>query len=316
VKTSVDCLDEVALAQLRGPLYGYCYRMLGGTADSEDTVQDTLLRAWLRRDQFDARRGSLRQWVFGIAHNLCIDHLRAAPRRSLAMDICPPARPGDPIGPQVPAERWVEPAADPAEEVARRETIRLAFVAALQQLSPQQRGAVVLRDVLGFSAVEAADVLGNSTASVHSALARARRALAAARPTPVDRFDGADAAQRTLLADYVRAFETHDVTGMAQLLHDDVQMSMPPLAFWAQGHDDVVTLFALGGCVGARLVASPLAANSTATFGQYRPRSDGVLEPFGLVLVETHDERIAAFHTFLFTAHRFADFGLPTRLSK
>jgi RNA polymerase sigma-70 factor, ECF subfamily len=315
VRKVLDCFDEAAVAELRAPLFAYCYRMLGGADDAEDAVQDTLLRAWRRRDQFDARRGSLRQWVFGIAHNRCLDHLRAAPRRTLAMDVSPPARPGAPVGRPVEAQRWVEPAVDPADEVARRDTVRLAFIAALQHLSPQQRAAVVLRDVLGFSAAEAANVLGSSVASVHSALARARRALAAARSTAADRFDPTDAAQRALLADYVRAFDAHDVPALAKLLHDDIEMSMPPFAFWARGRDDVVTLFAQGGCVGARLVAASEAANATATFGQYRPGANGVLEPFGLVLVETRGVRIAAFHTFLFTAHRFVAFGLPPRLA-
>jgi RNA polymerase sigma-70 factor (TIGR02960 family) len=312
--TTLDGLDAVALAELRGPLYGYCYRMLGGAFDAADAVQDALLRAWQRRDQFDAARGSLRQWVFGIAHHLCVDRLRAAPRRGLAMDIGPPARPGEPLGPPKAAEWWVEPVADPADDVARRDTVRLAFVAALQLLSAQQRAAVLLRDVLSFSADEAAGVLGSSAASVHSALARARRVLAAARLTPADLFDAADAAQRTLLEDYVRAFEGHDVTAMAQLLHDDVRTSMPPFEFWAEGRDVVVSLFASGGCAHARLLAAPKAANATATFGQYRPGPEGVLEPFGLVLVETRGQRISAFHTFLFTAHRFAEFGLPALL--
>jgi RNA polymerase sigma-70 factor (ECF subfamily) len=312
---ALDRADEVALAKLRGPLYGYCYRMLGGVADADDTVQDALLRAWERRDQFDNRRGSLRQWVFGIAHHLCVDRLRVAHRRSLAMDTSPPARAGDPIGQPEPAERWVEPVADPADDVARRDTVRLAFIAALQRLSPQQRAALVLRDVLSFSADEAAGVLGSSSASVESALARARRALAAARLTPADPFDAADPGQRALLADYVRAFERHDLTAMAQLLHGDVQTSMPPFEFWVHGRDEVIKLFASGGCADARMLAAPKAANGTATFGQYRPGRDGLFEPFGLVLVETRGGRVSAVHTFLFTAHRFADFGLPGRLS-
>jgi RNA polymerase sigma-70 factor (ECF subfamily) len=314
VKGAVDALDEAAVAELRGPLHGYCYRMLGGAADAEDALQDALLRAWQKRDQFDGRRGSLRQWLFGIAHNVCIDRLRTAARRGLAMDHYPPARPADPIGPPEPADRWVEPVADPAEDVARRDTIRLAFVAALQHLSPQQRAALVLRDVLGFSADETAGVLGNSAASVHSALARARRVLAATKLTPADPFDAADTAQRALLADYVRAFESHDLTTMAQLLHDDVQTSMPPFGFWAQGREVVLALLASGGCADARILQAPTLANAMATFGQYRPGPGGMLEPFGLVLVETHGGQVSAFHTFLFTAHRFADFGLPGRL--
>ena len=315
VRTNFGGVDEAALAALRGQVFGYCYRMLGGVADAEDAVQDALLRAWERRDQFDSCRGSLRQWVFGIAHHLCLDRLRAAPRRGLAMDMSATARAGEPIGPPEPAERWVEPVADPADEVARRDTVRLAFVAALQHLSPQQRAALVLRDVLRFSADEAGAVLGSSATSVHSALTRARRALAAARPNPADPFDAEDAAQRALLANYVRAFESHDVSALAKLLRDDVQTSMPPFAFWTQGRDDAVTLFASGGCAGARLLAARKAANATATFGQYRPGPDGLLEPFGLVLVETRGVRISAVHTFLFTADRFADFGLPGRLS-
>jgi RNA polymerase sigma-70 factor (TIGR02960 family) len=314
VTTVLEGPDEVALAELRGRLYGYCYRMLGGVADAEDAVQDALLRAWQRRDQFDASRGSLRQWAFGIAHHICIDRLRTARRRRMAMDISTPAHPGEDIGQPEPAERWVEPTADPADEAARRETVRLAFVAALQHLSPQQRAALVLRDVLSFSADEAAGVLGTSTASVHSALARARRSLTAARLTPADPFDPADPAQQALLADYVRAFESHDVTAMAQLLHNDVQTSMPPFVFWTQGHDRVLALLGSGGCAGARLLAAPKAANATATFGQYRPGPSGLLEPFGLVLVETRASRISAFHTFLFTGHRFGEFGLPEHL--
>ena len=220
-----------------------------------------------------------------------------------------------PIGQPEPAERWVEPAADPADDVARRDTVRLAFIAALQHLSPQQRAALVLRDVLSFSADEAAGVLCSSAASVESALARARRALAAARLTPADPFDAADPGQRALLADYVRAFESHDLTAMAQLLHDDVQTSMPPFEFWVHGHDEVHQALASGGCADARMLAARRPPTARRPSGSIGRDTIGLLEPFGLVLVETRGGRISAVHTFLFTAHRFADFGLPGRLS-
>lgn len=302
---------------LRIPLTAYCYRLLGSAADTDDAVQDTIIRAHRSRDQYDPARGTLRAWVFRIATNICLDLLRSASRRALCIDLGPAAVPGADIGVPLPPERFVEPmpdarliaAADPGEIVAERESVRLAFVAALQHLAPRQRAALVLRDVLCFSAAETAAMLDTTTAAANSALQRARETLDRHRPAPGDPLDPGDSGQRDLLRRYVAAFETHDVAVLTELLRADARTSMPPFGWWLDGGATIAGLIGQGGCDGARL--EPTAICGQPGFGQYRPDDHGLLRPFALVLVETIGERATHVTTFLGTGGRFPEFGLP-----
>jgi RNA polymerase sigma-70 factor (ECF subfamily) len=232
------------------------------------------------------------------------------------VDLGPASADGSTLGAPLPSYRFVEPmpssrllsATDPAELVVERESVRLAFVAALQHLPPRQRAALILRDVLHFSAAETAALLDTSPAAVNSALQRARETLDRHRPSPADPYDPADPTQRALLDRYVAAFEAHDVRALTDVLRDDATTSMPPFGWWVQGGPRIAALVALGGCEGARLV--PTDINGSPGFGQYRP-DDGALRPFALVLVQTREGRIADSVTFLGSAARFAEFGLP-----
>ncbi|WP_345216537.1 sigma-70 family RNA polymerase sigma factor [Georgenia halophila] len=308
---SVDDLEA-----LRGPLTGYCYRMLGAAADTDDAVQETVIRAHRSLDRFDPSRARLSTWVHAIATNVCLDMLRGASRRALLMDV-PPAVGGD-IGAPLPPDRWVEPmpdsrllgAADPGDVVVRRETVRLAFVAALQHLPPRQRAVLILRDVLAYSAHECADILETSIPAVNSALQRARGTLEAVRPAPADVLDPDDEQQQELLRRYVAAFEAHDVDRLAMLLREDAITSMPPFMWWLQGPERIASLMAASdACSQDRLL--PTAINGSPGLAQYRPDQDGSLRPFALVLLELREGRVAHTVTFLGSAGRFAEFGLP-----
>jgi len=308
------------LEALRIPLSAYCYRLLGSAADTDDAVQETVIRAHTQRARFDPARGALRAWVFRIATNVCLDLLRGARRRALCVDLGPAAVPGAELGAPLPPERFVEPmpdarlvvVRDPGEMAAERETIRLAFVAALQHLAPRQRAVLVLRDVLRFSAAETGAMLDITTAAANSALQRARETLERHRPSPSDPLDPGDADQRDLLERYVAAFEAHDVARLTELLREDARTSMPPVGWWIEGGPRIAALVGAGGCAGARLL--PAAIGGQPGFGQYRPDDHGLLHPFALVLVETRGERIAHLTTFLGTGHRFPEFGLPALL--
>ncbi|WP_062437032.1 sigma-70 family RNA polymerase sigma factor [Herbidospora daliensis] len=293
------------LERHRTELTGYCYRMLGSGFEAEDAVQETLVRAWRAYDSYDERRGSLRAWLYRIATNVCLDMLRGAQRRALAIDLGPAARAGAPLGPPIAGDRWIHPIPDaralpatddPGELAVRRETIRLAFVAALQHLPARQRAALILCDVLCWTARETADLLDTTVASVNSALQRARATLRARAP---EEARPRDAAHRDLLDRYCAAFERHDVDTLVSLLHEDVTMSMPPFAWWLRGRDQIrLALSAPGAsCAGARL--RPAEANGSAAFWQTRPDADGVHHPFALVVLEVADGAITDIVTFL-----------------
>ncbi|MFA1539068.1 RNA polymerase subunit sigma-70 [Actinomadura monticuli] len=303
------------LEALRGPLTGYCYRLLGSAADTDDAVQETLIRASSKRDQYDPGRARLSTWVHRIATNVCLDMLRAAKRRALVMDV---GSAGPDLGAPLPPELWVEPmpdsrllgGQDPGDVVLGRESVRLAFIAALQRLAPRQRAVLVLRDVLVFSARETAEILGTTVPAVNSALQRARASLDADPPDPSDVHDPEDAGQRDLLRRYVAAFESHDVAALTAVLREDAVASMPPFRWRLDGARRIAgTLEASDACAGARLV--PCGINGAPGFGQYRPGDGGVLHPFALVAVDVRDGRIARMVTFLGTHDRFAEFGLP-----
>jgi RNA polymerase sigma-70 factor (TIGR02960 family) len=307
------------LEALRVPLTGYCYRLLGSACDTDDAVQETLIRASSKRDQYDPARARLSTWVHRIATNVCIDMLRAAKRRALVMDATEGQTSdlGTPLAPDV----WVEPmpdsrlldGQDPGEVVLERESVRLAFVAALQHLAPRQRAVLVLRDVLAFTAQETAQILDTTLPAVNSALQRARASLEANRPDPFDLYDPEDAGQRDLLRRYVAAFESHDIAGLTAVLREDAVALMPPFQWWLEGAQKIAAITgANDSCAGARLV--PCHINGAPGFGQYRPSDDGDLRPFALVSVDIRGGQITQLVTFLGTQHRFAEFGLPESL--
>ena len=305
-------MSAADLDQYRVGLTGYCYRMLGAAAEAEDAVQETLLRAWRAAETYDPAKASLSTWLYRIATNICLDMTRSAQRRAIAMDLGPAATPGPDVGEPLPAAHWVGPMpdarvlpSDPAELVAQRETVRLAFVAALQHLPPRQRAVLILRDVLAWSAADVACLLDTSAASVNSALQRARATLR--RPEPADPLDDA---HRALLARYVDAFERYDVEALTALLHEDATMSMPPFPWWLRGKENLRLALAHsdGTCVGHRLV--PAAVNGAGAFGQYLPH-EGRYVPFALVVIEVVDGLIMHTTTFLDATGDFYRFGLP-----
>jgi RNA polymerase sigma-70 factor (ECF subfamily) len=304
------------LEQYRRELTAHCYRMLGSPFEAEDAVQETLLRAWRSLDRFEGR-SALRSWLYRIATNVCLDMLQSRERRARPMDLGPA---GEPVvenlhTPDVP---WLQPVpdslvTDPAEAVASRETIRLAFVAALQHLPPRQRAVLVLCEVLRWKASEAAELLDTSVASVNSALQRARATLEARELTPESSFEEPD---RELLERYVQAFESYDFEALTSLIHEDATQSMPPYDLWLSGRDDIFTWWAGPGitCKGSRVI--PVTnANGSPAFGQYRPNPVGEgYEPWALQVIELSSGRIAELTFFLDTETLFPLFGLPLRL--
>ncbi len=315
------------LEQYRRELTGYCYRMLGSAFEAEDAVQETMVRAWRAGDSFEGR-SAVRSWVYRIATNVCLDMLRGRQRRATPMDLGPAGKADSFTGAQRPEHAWVTPIpdgkvmpgdADPAAVAEAKETIRLAFVTALQHLPARQRAVLILREVLRWQATEVAELLETSVASVNSALQRARATLAARNGGGNGEVDGpsataaVDADQQALLARYVDAFERYDITSLVALLHEDAVMSMPPYDFWLDGPDQMGRWF-LGegiGCRGSRLVVT--AANGCAAFGSYRPDPAGGHSPWALQVIEVSGDRIVGHHNFLDTG-LFAVFGLPAHL--
>ncbi len=298
---------EEALSGLRTELTGYCYRMLGSGNDAEDAVQETFERAIRAADRYDDARGSVRTWVYRIATNVCLDLLRGAARRALPIDLSVPGRAGEPFGALLPAGAEVRPVPDrlvldlgqdPAALVVRRESVRLAFVAALQHLPARQRSVLILRDVLCWPAAEVAVLLETSAASVTSALQRARATLRTVAPRPGDVLDPSDAGQRELLERYCAAFESHDVAGLVALLHEDATTSMPPFAWGLRGRDQIGLAMSApeAACVGHRLV--PVAASGQPAFWQMRPDGAG-FAPFALVMLDIVDQRVRNTTTWL-----------------
>ena len=310
-------MTSAATLELHRPaLTGHCYRMLGSAFDADDAVQETMLRAWKNLDRFDGR-SAMRTWLYRIATNVCLDALSDRPARVRAMDVSPLGTVEDELA-ERPRTHWLEPIpdaraipadGDPEEQAVLRESIRLAFVAALQHLPPRQRAVLLLTQVLNWSAAEVAEGLEMTVAAVNSALQRARSTLAArdvsAPPPPLSE------AQRALVARYVESFERYDVQALTALLREDATMSMPPYDFWLRGPDPIAAwLSGRGaGCRGSRLV--PTQACGLPAFGQYR---EGGKEPWALVVLELEGESIANMTYFLDTAHLFPLFGLPLRL--
>jgi RNA polymerase sigma-70 factor, ECF subfamily len=310
------------LDQYRRELIGHCYRMLGSGFEAEDAVQETMVRAWKAYDSFEGR-SSLRSWLYRIATNVCLDMLGSKQRRARPMDF------GEP---QV-AERatlttrgeatWIEPIpdgrvvpdGDPGEVAAAKESIRLAFIGALQHLPPKQRAVLILREVLRWKADEVAELLDTTVASVNSALQRARATLGEHGIDEDTVGEPRSDDESVLAAKYADAFERYDIEALTALLHDDATLSMPPYDLWLQGEADIVGWLTGPGsaCKGSRLVA--VAANGSPAWGQYRISQDGSgHDPWALVVLETRDGKVVGINSFLDTDRLFPLFGLPAHL--
>jgi RNA polymerase sigma-70 factor (ECF subfamily) len=313
---------QVAVADLethRSALTGHCYRMLGSPTDAEDAVQETMVRAWQSLQRFEGR-SSVRTWLYRIATNVCLDALSDRAKRSRPIEDGPVGTVDDNLEKR-PRTHWLEPIpdaeaipadGDPYELTALRQSIRLAFVAALQHLPPRQRAALILTEVLGWSAAEAADCLATSTAAVNSALQRARATLVSRNVTMAG--EPLSDEQSALLDRYVDAFHRYDVDGLVSLLRDDATLSMPPYTLWLRGRGDIrAWLLGRGaGCRGSRLL--PTRACGSPAFAQYRPDPAGGHVPWSLTLLELSGDRIGHWNAFLDTAKLFPLFGLPPRL--
>jgi RNA polymerase sigma-70 factor (ECF subfamily) len=310
------------MEQHRAELTAHCYRMLGSPFDAEDAVQEAFVRAWRSRDRFEGR-AAMRTWLYRIATNVCLDTLKGTRRRVRAMDLGPACEPLE-TNLNVPSDkRWIEPIpdhlvapeADPADQVVERESIRLAFVAALQQLPPRQRAVLILREVLRWEASEVAELLDSTVPSVNSSLQRARATLGKSHVSSNDPLPALSGDDRAMLERYVAAFERYDMNALTSLIREDATQSMPPFDMWLGGRDDILAWW-LGpgiGCRGSRVL--PVGgANGSPAFGQYKPSPEGGFEPWALQVLELSAGRIVEFTFFLDTARMFPLFGLPPRL--
>ncbi|MDT0268076.1 sigma-70 family RNA polymerase sigma factor [Streptomyces sp. DSM 44915] len=311
---------ERELERYRRELTGYCYRMLGSAFEAEDAVQDTMVRAWRSLDRFEGR-SSLRSWLYRIATNVCLTMLSGAGRRARPMDLTE-AQPTATatLGAPLPETAWIEPMPDarampsPDEHAETRESIRLAFIAALQHLAPRQRAVLILREVLSWRASEVAELLDTTVASVNSALQRARATLANTGLSETDPSEPLSDAHKALLTRYLDAFERYDMDALTALLAEDATLSMPPFDLWMRGPSDIADwMTGIGSeCEGSRLV--PTQANGCGAFGQYRADPAGGHLPWALQVIEISDGRITGINAFLDTARLFPLFGLPDHL--
>jgi len=307
----------------RRELTAHCYRMLGSPFEAEDAVQETFIRAWRAYDRFEGR-SAVKTWLYRIATNVCFDMLNGRERRARPMDLGPSREPIEANLHTLPEVTWIEPipagtvvdASDPADVAVSRETIRLAFVAALQHLPARQRAVLILCEVLRWQASEVAELLETSVASVNSALQRARATLEARDLTESTTTETIDGDQQELLARYVQAFERYDMDALTTLIHEDATQSMPPYDMWLHGRDDILTWW-LGpgiGCRGSRVIPT-ISANGSPAFGQYKPSETGSgFDPWALQVLEIEDGRIVELTFFLDTERVFPLFGLPPRL--
>lgn len=312
------------LDRYRPSLTGLCYRMLGSLTDAEDAVQETMLRAWKAKESFEGR-AQLSTWMHRIATNVCLDALSGRSPRWRPFDMRPVGTTREELVTK-PREYWVEPIpdlavipadSDPHEQAVLRESIRLAFVAALQHLPPRQRAALILTQVLNWSAAEVAESLDMSVAAVNSALQRARATLAEHRVTteetaPQKSATALSSTQQQLVDAFVHAFEAYDVPRLIALLRHDATMCMPPFDLWLQGRADIADwLSGRGcGCEGSRLVRTE--ANGMPAFAQYR---QGGEQPWALVVLELDGDSIGSMTYFLDTATYFPRFGVPAQLT-
>ena len=325
--------DEPAFAALfdrhRAELQVHCYRMLGSVEDSEDLVQETFLRAWRGRATFSSGGpSSFRAWLYRIATNACLDVLRGRPRRVMPPQVAPA---GDPdVPPRPPADlpwlqpypdRLLEPIASPEDEpgaaVVARETIELAFLAAIQHLPPRQRAALILRGVLGWSAKDTASMLNASVASVNSALQRARATLGdrLGESRTEWRRSAASEEERRLLRRYVEAHEQADVDALAELLREDARLVMPPHPSWYDGREAILIASAKGfDPEFGELRSVVTGANMQPAVAHYlRQPGESEYRPLAIDVLRTENGRIAEITSFVF-AGLFARFGLPSAL--
>jgi RNA polymerase sigma-70 factor (ECF subfamily) len=309
-------LAELGFEEHRTELRAYCYRMLGAAFEADDAVQETLVRAWKAYDKFEGR-SSLRSWLYRIASNVCFDMLKGRQRRALPMDFGPVGSADGPPPEKLAENLWVGPMPDalvlpddPADAAVERDSVRLAFVTALQLLPAKQRAVLILREVLKWKASEVAELLDTTVVSVNSALQRARQTLGDANLDSAPNMVDDD--NEELLARYVSAFERFDMDELVTLLHDDVTMQMPPFALWLQGANEFRD-WNLGygyGCKGSvfRRVGS---ANGQPAFAQWR---DGGATPWSIQLLTISDGKIAAFDYFV-DPKLFPLFGAPLTLN-
>src|SRR4051794_1365039 len=311
------------LESYRRELNAYCYRMLGSGFEAEDAVQETFVRAWKNFDSFEGR-ASLRSWLYKIATNVCLDMLQGPQRRARPIDMGPAGTAESALGAPLAESAWILPmpdaamlpeAGDPAELAAQRETLRLAFVAALQHLPPRQRAVLILREVLRWQASEVAELLGMTTVSVNSALQRARATI---DELDIDGSGGVTLTgeEQDLLTRYVDYFERYDIENLVALIAEDAEFTMPPLPLWIRGTDDIARFYVGAGaaCEDSRMIAT--FANGCAAFGAYKHAENGVREPWALQVIETRDGKITGLHHFIDTLapQLFEQFGLPPRL--
>ena len=300
---------EGALEQYRGELVAYSYRMLGSPFEAEDAVQEAFTRAWRAVHGFEGR-AALRSWLYKITTNVCLDMLGGRERRARPMDFGPAQEPILENLHERAEATWILPTPDPADVAVSHETIRLAFVAALQRLPPRQRAALILCEVLHWRASEVAELLGGSVASVNSALQRARATLASGELSAQDAtYD------EELLARYVAAFEAYDIDALTAVLREDAIQSMPPYDMWLEGRDNIFAWWwGPGiGCRGSRVLPAGR-ANGSPAFGQYKPAPEGGYDPWALQVLELSGGGVAELTFFLDTAALFPLFGLPLRL--
>jgi RNA polymerase sigma-70 factor (ECF subfamily) len=311
------------LEPYRAELTAYCYRMLGSPFDAEDAVQDAFVRAWRARDRFEGR-AAMRSWLYRIATNVCLDTLKGRERRARPMDLGPAVEPIESNLNVRSAKEWIEPIPenliaperDPADLAVERESIRLAFVAALQHLPARQRAVLILREVLRWEASEVAELLDSTVASVNSALQRARATLATSNVSSTDPLPSLSSEDRALLDRYVAAFERYDMDALAALIRHDATQSMPPYDMWLQGRDDIFAWWVGpgNGCRGSRVIAT-VSANGSPAFGQYKPSPNGGYEPWALQVLELEGGRIVELTFFLDTEKLFPLFGLPLQFN-
>jgi RNA polymerase sigma-70 factor (ECF subfamily) len=316
---------EQQLEKHRAELTAYSYRMLASPFEAEDAVQETFIRAWRGYERFEGR-SALRSWLYRIATNVCLDMLNSRERRARPMDLGPSVEPVVSNLNTLPEVTWLEPIpdalvtpanADPAEVVVAHETMRLAFVAALQHLPPRQRAVLILCEVLRWKASEVAELLETSTASVNSALQRARATLETSNLSAGDAPTSLNEEDSELLARYVAAFEAYDIEALTSLIHEDATQSMPPYDMWLSGRDDIFTWwFGPGiGCKGSRVIPTTT-ANGSPAFAQYKPSETGDgYDPWALQVLEVRDGKIGEFTFFLDTERVFPLFGLPLHLA-
>lgn len=312
---------ERAVEPHRRELRAHCYRMLGSWTDAEDLLQEALLKAWRGWEGFEGR-SSLRSWLYRIATNACLDELEKRPRRRLPNDVHPAADPAAPLAAAILEPVWLEPAADDAFDLATeaapdttvtaRESVALAFLSALQILPPRQRAVLLLREVLGWSANEVAELLEMTVAAVNSALQRARATLDESAPSAFAHRRAEDPDESELLGRYVRAWETADPAVLVSVLHADATLAMPPLPGWFRGAPAIVAflqgLWSSGAPRRFRLL--PTRANGGPAFAFYERQADGTFKALCLQVVEVRGGAIVALDTFM--EPRFiARVGLP-----